>query len=50
MGSRHLAVDDPALEAVLAPHRIRLARIVDDASWDADLLDVLEAAGYRVEC
>lgn len=30
VGSRHLAVDDPALEAMLAPHRERLGRDVDD--------------------
>lgn len=48
MGSRHLAVDDPALEAVLAPHRDRRARIIDDTAWDAALADVLERAGYRV--
>jgi uncharacterized protein len=48
MGYRHLAVDDPALEAVLAPHRAALARAVDDAAWDAALVEVLESAGYRV--
>jgi len=48
MGSRHLAVDDPALEAVLAPHRAGLARAVSDAAWDTALCNVLERAGYRV--
>jgi uncharacterized protein len=48
MGSRHLALDDPMLEAVLGPHRAGLARAVDDAAWDAALCTVLELAGYRV--
>ena len=48
MGTRHLAVDDPALVAALAPHRAALARAVDDAAWDAALIGVLERAGYRV--
>ncbi|MEN6518304.1 MAG: YkgJ family cysteine cluster protein [Methanospirillum sp.] len=48
MGSRHLAVDDPALEAVLAPHRAALARAADNPAWDESLAAVLERAGYRV--
>ncbi len=48
MGRRHLALDDPRLEALLAPHRGRLGRIVDDAAWDEALAAVLEEAGYRV--
>ena len=48
MGSRHIAVDDLALEAVLAPHRAALARPADDVAWDAALVGVLESAGYRV--
>lgn len=48
MGSRHLAVDDPELEAVLAPHRAELARAADDPAWDAVLADALGRAGYRV--
>jgi len=48
MGRRHLAMDDPALEAVIAPHRIALAQTVVDADWDAVLVAVIESAGYRV--
>lgn len=48
MGSRHLAVDDAALEALLAPHRAALARAVDDAAWDASLVAILDGNGYRV--
>ena len=48
MGSRHIAVDDLALEAVLASHRDALARAVDDTAWDAILSDVLSRSGYRV--
>jgi hypothetical protein len=48
MGSRHIAVDDPALEAVLAPHRAALARAVDDTDWNAVFVAVVECAGYRV--
>ncbi|MEN6343613.1 MAG: YkgJ family cysteine cluster protein [Methanospirillum sp.] len=48
MGSRHVAVDDPSLEAALAPHRAALARAVDDLAWDAILTDALGRAGYRV--
>lgn len=48
MGSRHLAVDDSALEAVLAPHRDALARAVDDTAWDATLSGILGRSGYRV--
>ena len=48
MGSRHFAIDDPALEAVLAPHRAAIGRIADDAAWDAALIAVLERAGFRV--
>ena len=48
MGSRHIAIDDPTLEAVLAPHRGRLGRIVDDTAWDAALTALLEDTGYRV--
>ena len=48
MGSRHLAVDDPALGAVLAPHRATLALAVDDEAWDAALAAALESAGYTV--
>jgi hypothetical protein len=47
MGSRHIAVDDPSLESVLAPHRASLGG-PDDAAWDALLVAVLAAAGYRV--
>jgi len=49
MGTRHIAVDDPALEPVLAPHRGFLAGIEEDAAWDAALSVILERAGYRVE-
>ena len=48
MGSRHLAVDDGALDALLAPHRAALARAVDDAAWDASLFAILDGSGYRV--
>ena len=48
MGSRHLAVDDPALEAVLTLHRDALGQIVDDADWSAVFVAVVECAGYRV--
>ncbi len=48
MGHRHIAVDDPALEAVFTQHRIALDRAVDDAAWDAALVACVEAAGYRV--
>jgi hypothetical protein len=47
MGSRHVAVDHPALESVLAPYRVSLGE-ADDAAWDALLASVLVAAGYRV--
>jgi len=48
MGCRHLAVDDPGLEPLLAAHRDRLGRIVDEAAWDEALAAALEGAGYRV--
>lgn len=48
MGRRHLAVDDPALAAFLAPHRERLGRIDDERDWDEALVRLLEAAGHRV--
>lgn len=48
MGRRHLAVDDPALAAFLAPHRERLGRIDDERDWDEALVRLLEAPGYRV--
>jgi len=48
MGHRHLAVDDPAIEAVLAPHRERLGRIDDDQAWDEEIVRLTGSAGYRV--
>ena len=48
MGTRHIAVDDPALEPLLERHRSRLALAVDDAAWDTALVDLVEGAGYRV--
>lgn len=48
MGTRHIAVDDPGLDVVLAPYRERMAGIVDDATWQDVLVDILERAGYRV--
>ncbi len=48
MGSRHIALDDSALEAVLEPHRVALAGAAGDAAWDAVLVDELVRAGYRV--
>ena len=48
MGHRHIALDDPALEAVIARHRVALDLAVDDATWDAALVAVVESAGYRV--
>lgn len=47
MGHRHIAVDDPGVEGVLAPHSAALARTADDG-WDALLADILERAGFRV--
>jgi len=48
MGSRHIAVDDPALEAMLVPYRAAPAAAADDTAWDATLADALGRAGYRV--
>lgn len=48
MGSRHLAVDDPAVEAVIARHRAELDGIDDNDAWDAAVTRILEQEGYRV--
>lgn len=48
MGSRHIAIDDPAVESVLSPHRAALARAFDDGDWDAALAVVPGLAGFRV--
>lgn len=47
MGSRHVAVDDPALGHLLAEHAAELAGIAD-AAWDRAITALLERAGYRV--
>jgi Fe-S-cluster containining protein len=48
MGSRHIAVDDPAFETVLAPHANRLAGAIDEPAWDALLIFIIKASGYEV--
>lgn len=48
MGCRHIAIDDPGLEPLLAAHRDRLGRIVDDTVWLKAIAAALERAGYRV--
>lgn len=48
MGSRHLAIDDPTVEGVIALHRDALAAIEDDAAWDDAVIRALERAGYVI--
>lgn len=49
MGSRHIDIDDPALDAVLAPWRAALAAAGDDdAAWDALLAAALAGTSYRI--
>jgi hypothetical protein len=48
MGSRHIAIDDHAVDDAIAPHRDRLATIADDEAWDEALTELLCRAGWRV--
>jgi hypothetical protein len=48
MGSRHIDIDDPALDAMLASWRAALAGAGDDAAWDALLAGALAGTSYRV--
>jgi hypothetical protein len=47
MGTRHLSAEDPALFTLWAAETADIG-ILDDDSWDRELIRILEAHGYRV--